>query len=181
MNPLIGIAAGVVPDIIKLIAGDKTGQLADQVGKAVADTVGTTNAGEAQTKLAANPAAQAALRQKLVELALEATKAQNAEAEPAATGRARQHARRAQRASGVGDDQQHDRLDRADDLLPGDRRVLRFSVCACLALLGQAGRRQQSEQFHRSDHQHRRRRFDGGLRDGRQFLARVIRRIAKER
>jgi hypothetical protein len=80
MNPLIGIAAGLVPDIIKLIAGDKTGQLAEQVGKAVADTVGTTNAGDAQTKLAANPPAQAALRQKLVELALEATKAQNAEA-----------------------------------------------------------------------------------------------------
>jgi lysozyme family protein len=80
MNPLIGIAAGVVPDIIKLIAGDKTGQLAEQVGKAVADTVGTTNAGDAQTKLAANPPAEAALRQKLVELALEATKAQNAEA-----------------------------------------------------------------------------------------------------
>ncbi len=80
MNPLIGIAVGLVPDIIKLIAGDKTGQLADQVGKAVADTVGTTNAGEAQTKLAANPAAEAALRQKLAELAIEATKAQNAEA-----------------------------------------------------------------------------------------------------
>jgi hypothetical protein len=80
MNPLIGIAAGVVPDIIKLIAGDKTGQLADQVGKAVADIVGTMNAGDAQTKLAANPPAQAALRQKLVELALEATKVQNAEA-----------------------------------------------------------------------------------------------------
>jgi hypothetical protein len=46
MNPLIGLAAGVVPDIIKLIAGDKTGQLADQVGKAVADAVGTTDAGE---------------------------------------------------------------------------------------------------------------------------------------
>jgi hypothetical protein len=42
MNPLIGIAAGIVPDIIKLIAGDTTGQLADQVGKAVADAVGTT-------------------------------------------------------------------------------------------------------------------------------------------
>ena len=80
MNPLIGIAAGLVPDIIKLVAGDKTGQLADQVGKAVADAVGTTNAGEAQTKLAANPAAQVALRQKLAELALDATKAQNAEA-----------------------------------------------------------------------------------------------------
>src|SRR5580693_722610 len=81
MNPLIGIAAGVVPDIIKLIAGDKTGQLADQVGKAVADAVGTTDAGEAQTKLAANPAAQVALRQKLAELALEAAKTQNADAD----------------------------------------------------------------------------------------------------
>jgi len=80
MNPLIGIAAGLVPDIIKLVAGDKTGQLADQFGKAVADTVGTTNAGEAQTKLAANPAAEVALRQKLTELALDATKAQNADA-----------------------------------------------------------------------------------------------------
>jgi lysozyme family protein len=80
MNPLIGVAMGLAPDIIKLIAGDKTGQLADQVGKVVADTVGTTNAGEAQTKLAANPAAEAALRQKLAELALEATKAQNADA-----------------------------------------------------------------------------------------------------
>jgi lysozyme family protein len=80
VNPLIGIAMGLAPDIIKLIAGDKTGQLADQVGKAVADTVGTTNAGEAQTKLAANPAAEAALRQKLAELAVDATKAQNADA-----------------------------------------------------------------------------------------------------
>ena len=42
MNSLIGIAVGLVPDIIKLIAGDKTGQLAEQVGKVVADTVGTT-------------------------------------------------------------------------------------------------------------------------------------------
>jgi Glycosyl hydrolase 108/Predicted Peptidoglycan domain len=79
MNPLIGIAVRVLPDIIKLIAGDKTGQLADQVGKAVSDTLGTTNAAEAQTKLASDPAAQAALQQKLAELALEATKVQNAE------------------------------------------------------------------------------------------------------
>jgi lysozyme family protein len=80
MNPLIGIAMGLAPDIIKLVAGDKTGQLADQFGKAVADTVGTTNAGEAQTKLAANPAAEAALRQKLAELALDAMQAQSADA-----------------------------------------------------------------------------------------------------
>jgi hypothetical protein len=44
MNPLIGIAAGILPDIIKLIAGDKTGQLADQVGKAVVDAVGSGEA-----------------------------------------------------------------------------------------------------------------------------------------
>jgi lysozyme family protein len=79
MNPLIGIAVGILPDIIKLIAGDKTGKLADQVGKAVSDTLGTTNATEAQTKLASDAAADAALKQKLAELALEATKAQNAE------------------------------------------------------------------------------------------------------
>jgi hypothetical protein len=79
LSPLIGIAAAVLPDIIRLIAGDKTGQLADQVGKAVADALGTTNAAEAQTKLAADPAAQAALQQKLTALVLEATKAQNAD------------------------------------------------------------------------------------------------------
>ena len=83
MNPLIGIAAGVVPDIIKLIAGDRTGQLAGQVGKVVADAVGTTNPDDAQTRLAASPAAQAALRQKLAELALDATKAQSADADGA--------------------------------------------------------------------------------------------------
>jgi hypothetical protein len=79
LSPLIGIAAAILPDIIRLIAGDKTGQLADQVGKAVADALGTTNAAEAQTKLAADPAAQAALQQKLTALVLEATKAQNAD------------------------------------------------------------------------------------------------------
>jgi lysozyme family protein len=81
MNPLIGIAVGILPDIIKLIAGDKTGQLADQVGKAVSDTLGTANAAEAQTKLATDAGAKAALQLKLAELALEATKAQNAEAD----------------------------------------------------------------------------------------------------
>ena len=79
MNPLIGIAVGVLPDIIKLIAGDRTGQLADQVGKVVSDTLGTSNPADAQTKLATDAAAKAALQQKLAEVALEATKTQNAE------------------------------------------------------------------------------------------------------
>jgi nucleoid-associated protein YgaU len=131
MNPLIGIAAGVLPDIIKLIAGDKTGQLADQVGKAVADAVGTTDAGEAQTKLAANPAAQVALRQKLAELAVEAAKTQNAEADR----QRHDTVSNTQRASGVGHDEYDDRPDGADDLLPRDRRFLHFLICPCLAVL----------------------------------------------
>jgi hypothetical protein len=81
MDPLIGVAIGVLPDIIKLIAGDKTGQLATQVGKVVSDTLGTTSPVEAQTKLTTDPAAQSALQQKLGALALEATKAQYGEAD----------------------------------------------------------------------------------------------------
>jgi hypothetical protein len=81
MNPLFGIAASVLPDIIKLVAGDKTGQFADKVVKTVSDTIGTNDATQAKAKLDADPAAQTALQQKLAELAIEATKVQNAEAD----------------------------------------------------------------------------------------------------
>jgi lysozyme family protein len=81
MNPLIGVAVGVLPDIIKLIAGDRTGQLGDQVGKAVSDILGTSNATDAQAKLSTDAAAKTALQQRLAELALEAAKAQNVEAD----------------------------------------------------------------------------------------------------
>jgi hypothetical protein len=81
MNPLIGIAASLLPDVIKLIAGDKTGQLADNIVKAVSSATGTSNATDAKAKLDADPAAQTALQQKLTELSIEATKAQNAEAD----------------------------------------------------------------------------------------------------
>jgi glycosyl hydrolase family 108/predicted peptidoglycan binding protein len=81
MNPLIGVAAAALPDIIRLIAGDKTDQLADRVGKAVSDVAGTSDAVQAKQKIDQDPAAQATLQQKLAELALEATKAQNTEAD----------------------------------------------------------------------------------------------------
>jgi lysozyme family protein len=81
MNPLIGIAAAVLPEIIKLIAGDTTGQLGDKVGKAVSDVAGTADAVQAKQKIDQDPAAQAALQQKLAELALEAMKVQNVEAD----------------------------------------------------------------------------------------------------
>ena len=83
MNPLIGIAAAVLPEIIKLIAVDTTGQLADKVGKAVSDVAGTADAVQAKQKIDQDPAAQAALQLKLAELALAAMKIQNVEADRA--------------------------------------------------------------------------------------------------
>jgi hypothetical protein len=80
LNPLIGIAAALLPDVIRLIAGDKTGQLADQVGKAVSDVAGTTDAVQAKQKIDQDPAAQATLQQRLTQLAIEALKVPSAEA-----------------------------------------------------------------------------------------------------
>ena len=96
-------------------------------------SLGTTNAAEAQTKLAAGPAAQAALQQRLAELALDATKAQNAEVDQQRQDRSTTRKERAA-LPGLDDDQHHDRLDRASSVLPGNRWVLRFSVRAGLAL-----------------------------------------------
>ncbi len=81
MNPLLAIAASILPDLIKLVAGDKGGQLADKVVKTVSDTVGTSDATEAKARLKADLATEAALHEKLAELALDAAKAQNLEAE----------------------------------------------------------------------------------------------------
>ncbi len=80
MNPLIGLAAAVLPDVIKLIASDNTGQLAGRFVDVVSSTLGTSDVGAAKSKLDADPGVQAALQQKLAELAIEATRTQNAEA-----------------------------------------------------------------------------------------------------
>ena len=81
MNPLVGIAAWVLPDIIRLVAGDTTGQVADKVARLVAGTLGTSDPTQAKAKLDADPEAQEALQLKLTELAIDATKVQNAEAD----------------------------------------------------------------------------------------------------
>jgi len=79
MLPLIGLAATFVPEIIRLIAGDKAGTVATTVTDAVAQIAGTADPVVAKQKLDSDPAALAALQQRLAEIALEATKAQNAE------------------------------------------------------------------------------------------------------
>lgn len=79
MLPLIPIAISLIPDLIKILAGDKAGKVADSVAKAVGQAAGTEDPKAAKEKLDADPAATAALRIKLAEIALEATKIQNLE------------------------------------------------------------------------------------------------------
>ncbi len=69
MNPLIAIAASVLPDIIKTIAGDRAGTVSGAVTNAVTEITRTQNPQEASNKLAADPAAKAALQLKLAEIA----------------------------------------------------------------------------------------------------------------
>jgi lysozyme family protein len=79
MLPLVAIATSVIPDLIKLIAGDKAGAVAKDVATAVSTVTGTNDPAAAQKKLNDDPAAEAALRIKLAEIALQAAKIQNEE------------------------------------------------------------------------------------------------------
>jgi lysozyme family protein len=76
MLPLIPLAISVVPELIKLIAGDKAGAVANQVAGVVQAVTGTTDPVEAQKKLAEDPALVTTLRVRLAEIALESQKAQ---------------------------------------------------------------------------------------------------------
>jgi hypothetical protein len=69
VNPLIALAAGVLPDILKAVVSDKAGTVAGSVTQAVAQITQTTNPEEAREKLRADPAAVAALQVKLAEIA----------------------------------------------------------------------------------------------------------------
>ncbi|MBV9655120.1 MAG: hypothetical protein JOZ42_11220 [Acetobacteraceae bacterium] len=79
MLPLIGLAVSLVPELIRLIAGDKAGHVAQDVANAVSTATGTTDPVQAKQALTADPKIAAALQEKLADIALQATKAQNAE------------------------------------------------------------------------------------------------------
>ncbi len=81
MLPLLPLALSVVPELIKLIAGDKAGAVATTVANVVQEVTGTTDPAEAQGKLTADPALTAQLRIRLAEIALEAQKATDLAAE----------------------------------------------------------------------------------------------------
>lgn len=75
MLPLLGIAASSVPELIRLIGGDKTNTLAAKVNDVVTAVVGTQDEATARAKLA-DPAVAAQLQTRLAEIALDAHKLQ---------------------------------------------------------------------------------------------------------
>ncbi len=77
MLPLVAIATAVIPDLIKLLAGDKADKIANTVEKVIAATTGTTDPVQVQRQIEADPAIAAALREKLAAIALEETRLQN--------------------------------------------------------------------------------------------------------
>lgn len=77
MNPLLLVAFGLLPDLVRLIAGDNAGTFAGKVTKAVKDVTQTDDDKVAQQKVEADPALKADLQKRLADMALEATKEQN--------------------------------------------------------------------------------------------------------
>jgi hypothetical protein len=72
MDRLIGVAAEVYPDILKLVATDKSATLGARVAKAVAEATATRTAQDARTKLDRDPAAASDLRTRLAQIAFQA-------------------------------------------------------------------------------------------------------------
>jgi hypothetical protein len=69
MNPLIAIAASILPEIIKTIAGDKAGAVSAEISKAVTQVTKSTDPQEIKEKLKQDPAALTELQVKLAEIA----------------------------------------------------------------------------------------------------------------
>jgi hypothetical protein len=69
MNPLVMIAARVLPEILKFIVDDKAGAITERVANAVADATQTKNPEAAREKINTDPNAYATLQLKLAEIA----------------------------------------------------------------------------------------------------------------
>jgi lysozyme family protein len=69
--PLIGLAATLLPEIVRLIAGDRAGSVADSVTQAVRTATGTDDPVQAQARIEQDPQIAAQLRTRLAEIAVE--------------------------------------------------------------------------------------------------------------
>jgi lysozyme family protein len=76
MLPFVALATAIIPELVKVIVGDKAGRVADSVAEAVTEVTGASTAEEAQRRLEADPKVAANLRIRLAEIALEQSQAQ---------------------------------------------------------------------------------------------------------
>ena len=85
MNPLILLAAKLVPDLTRLLmmAGDQSGAVENKVVEAVKKATGKTSLPDAQSEIDAKPAVKAQLQKELEAITLEEMKEQNRAAEAA--------------------------------------------------------------------------------------------------
>lgn len=81
MLPLVPLALSFVPELIRIIAGDRAGGVAGRVAGVVHAVTGTDDPAEAQRKLAEDPALAGQLRIRLAEIALESQRAADLAAE----------------------------------------------------------------------------------------------------
>lgn len=81
--PLVAIATALVPELARLIAGDRAGVAASHVAEAVRSVTGTDDPAEAQRQLEATPAAASNLKIRLAEIALEQARLQQEAADAA--------------------------------------------------------------------------------------------------
>lgn len=68
--PLIALAATLLPEIVRLVAGDGAGKVTQAVGDAVRSATGTDDPVQAQKVIAQDPQAAADLRARLAEIAV---------------------------------------------------------------------------------------------------------------
>jgi lysozyme family protein len=81
MLPWVAIATSLLPDLIKLIAGDKAETLVTDIANVVQKVTGTSDPAEAKQKLDTDPAISTSLQVQLANIALSASKAQYEEQE----------------------------------------------------------------------------------------------------
>ncbi|MCU4182388.1 glycosyl hydrolase 108 family protein [Bosea sp. BH3] len=71
VNPLVSIAAWVLPEILKALVGEKAAAVAERVVKAVTETAGTSEPDKAKAVIEADPVAKQQLQVRLAELVVQ--------------------------------------------------------------------------------------------------------------
>ena len=77
MGPLLLLALQIFPDLVRVLAGDRSDSIKKQITEAIKNATGTDDPAQARTKIEADPQAKAQLQEYLAEIALEETKEQN--------------------------------------------------------------------------------------------------------